>query len=242
MEPEKRVRPAIRTAMQMSEGFSEVLAQRKERKGQVSPLAVFKVPPETKETKQQIIKRRQSRSDWVRRKESLKTNCYPRLEDDQSVLEDMAPKLAFSATTAKQLPAIKCIRSEAPSPVMSPSGSGAGLKGKIVLFKPRKMNRGKTGVPLPVLPSSPRIAPAMSRLDPATSRPSKATLLSLKLQAAPACKTPVPLSPPPAQAEAVLQPVVKLLEINSSEFESHSDSFETPIKLLQKHFRHRSEW
>ena len=242
MEPEKRVRPAIRTAMQMSEGFSEVLAQRKERKEQFSPFAVFKVPPESKETKQQLIKRRQSRSDWIQRKESLKTNCFLRGEDDQCISEDKAPKLAFSATTAKQLPAIKCMRSEAPSPVLSPSGSGAGLKGKVVLFKPRKMNRGKTGVPLPLLPSSPRVTPAASRLDPATSRPSKATLLSLKLQAVSACKTPVPSSPPPAQAEAVLQPVVKLLEINSSEFESHSDSFETPIKQLQTHSRHRSAW
>jgi len=43
MEPEKRVRPAIRTAMQMSGGFGEVLAKRGQGKEQGLPFAALTV-------------------------------------------------------------------------------------------------------------------------------------------------------------------------------------------------------
>lgn len=231
MEPEKRARPAIRTAMQMSGGFGEVLAKRGQGKEQGLPFAALTVL--IKGEKELAAKRRKSRNDWVKRKEALKADFYPRWEEDQCMVEDTTPKLAFSATAARQLPALKCVRSEASSPVLTPSG-----KGKVVLFKPRKMNRGKTGVGLPVLPSSPRAAPFTSRFDPklpaspVRSSASQASLLSLKLLA----KTPVP---PPV--EAVLQPVVRLLQIDSSEFDS-SGSCETPTKQFPLHFRNRSEW
>lgn len=224
----KQVRPAIRTAMQMSRGFGEVLAKRQQSKELDLPFTALKIL--TKEDKPLSIKRRQSRSDWVKRKEAVKADFYPRWEEDQCMVEDNTPKLAFSATVARQLPALKCVKSEASSPVLTPSG-----KGKVVLFKPRKMNRGKTGVGLPVLPSSPRVAPFTSRVDPKPPPSpvrSAASLLSLKLLAK---------APAPQPAEVVLQPVVKLQQVDSSEFES-SDSCETPTKQFPMHFRNRSEW
>ena len=210
METERRLRPTIRTAMQMS----AVPTLPSNNPTPFSSLQVFLTRYSSPKLHAPKITARKSHRHWGNYKERLKSILYPQWESDQCVLEEI-PKLTKSETGTK-LPRV--VRSEAPSPVSSTVLRAN--NGKVVLFRPRKLNRVKTDIGLK--------AAASPVQPPATVR--AATRLS---------DSPVPKSPLPP-AKSILQPLVRFIEIDSQEFDSDS-STEQETRAIAGHYKVRSE-